>query len=291
MILIFLPLNREGAGMAKLHGKVALITGAARGQGRSHAVRLAEEGADIVAIDIVAPIPTAYYPPAVPADLQLTAKLAEGEGARVLTAEADVRDQAALDAVVTRALAALGRIDIVVANAGTISHAPAWELSDDQWQNVVDVNLTGVWRTVKACVPSMIARGEGGAIVLTSSVTGLHGFGNIASYSAAKHGVNGLMRTLANDLGPCNIRVNSVCPGLVSTDMMMNDETYAMFRPDVANPTLADAREVFRTKQLLPIDWLEPRDVSNAVAFLVSEEARAITGVALPVDGGQLTRG
>jgi SDR family mycofactocin-dependent oxidoreductase len=277
--------------MAKLHGKVALITGAARGQGRSHAVRLAEEGADIVAIDIVAPIPTAYYPPAVPADLQLTAKLAEGEGVRVLTAEADVRDQAALDGVVARALAAFGHIDIVVANAGTAAHAPAWELSDAQWQNVVDVNLTGVWRTVKACVPPMIARGQGGAVVLTSSLAGLHGYGNIASYVAAKHGVNGLMRTLANELGPHNIRVNSVCPGLINTDMMMNGATYAMFRPDVTDPTLADAREVFRTMQLLPIDWLEPRDVSNAIAFLVSDEARAITGVALPVDGGQLTRG
>jgi len=277
--------------MAKLSGKVALITGAARGQGRSHAIRLAEDGADIVAIDLVAPIPTAYYPPAMPADLQLTAKLAEGEGVRVLTAEADVRDQAALDDVAERALAAFGHIDIVVANAGTASHAPAWELSDDQWQNVVDVNLTGVWRTVKACVPAMIARGQGGAVVLTSSLAGLHGYGNIASYVAAKHGVNGLMRTLANELGPHNIRVNSVCPGLINTDMMMNDATYAMFRPDVAAPTLEDAREVFRTMQLLPLDWLEPRDVSNAIAFLVSDEARAITGVALPVDGGQLSRG
>jgi SDR family mycofactocin-dependent oxidoreductase len=276
--------------MAKLPGKVALITGAARGQGRSHAVRLAEDGADIVAVDIVAQIPTAYYPPATAADLQLTAKLAEGEGVRVLTAEADVRDQAALDDVVARTLAAFGRIDIVVANAGTFSHAPAWELSDDQWQNVVDVNLTGVWRTVKACVPSMIARGRGGAVVLTSSVTGLHGYASIASYSAAKHGVIGLMRTLANELGRHSIRVNSVCPGLINTDMMMNDEIYAMFRPDVANPALEDAREVFRTKQLLPMDWLESRDVSNAIAFLVSDEARAITGVALPVDGGQLTR-
>ena len=279
--------------MAKLNGKVALITGAARGQGRSHAVRLAEDGADIVAVDIVAPIPTAYYPPAVPADLRLTAKLAEGaaDGVHVLTAEADVRDQTALDGVVERALAAFGHIDIVVANAGTIAHGPAWELSDDQWQNVVDVNLTGAWRTVKACAPSMIARNQGGAVVLTSSVTGLHGFGNIASYAASKHGVNGLMRTLANDLGPHNIRVNSVCPGLIGTDMMLNDETYAMFRPGVANPTLEDAREAFRMKQLLPLDWLEPRDVSNAIAFLVSDEARAITGVALPVDGGQLSRG
>lgn len=277
--------------MGKLQGKVALITGAARGQGRSHAVRLAEDGADIVAIDIAAAIPTAYYPAATPADLQLTGKLVEAEGARALIAEADVRDQGGLDDVVARALAAFGHIDIVVANAGTASHAPTWELADDQWQNVVDVNLTGVWRTVKACVPAMIARGQGGAVVLTSSLAGLHGYGNIASYVAAKHGVNGLMRTLANELGPHNIRVNTVCPGLINTDMMMNDETYAMFRPDVEHPTLEHAKAVFHTMQLLPLDWLEPRDVSNAIAFLVSDDARAITGVALPVDGGQLQRG
>jgi SDR family mycofactocin-dependent oxidoreductase len=277
--------------MAKLQGKVALITGAARGQGRSHAVRLAEDGADIIAVDIAAPIPTAYYPAATPADLQLTTKLVEAQGVRVLAAEADVRDQRALDQVVTRALTAFGHIDIVVANAGTASHAPTWELADDQWQNVVDVNLTGVWRTVKACVPSMIARSQGGAVVLTSSLAGLHGYGNIASYVAAKHGVNGLMRTLANELGPHNIRVNTVCPGLINTDMMMNDETYAMFRPDLEHPALEDAKAVFQIMQLLPLDWLEPRDVSNAIAFLVSDDARAITGVALPVDGGQLQRG
>jgi SDR family mycofactocin-dependent oxidoreductase len=277
--------------MRRLQGKVALITGAARGQGRSHAIRLAEDGADIIAIDIAAPIPTAYYPAATPADLQLTAKLVEGEGARVLAAEADVRDQDALDEAVRRGLTAFGHIDIVVANAGTATHAPTWELGDDRWQTVIDVNLTGVWRTVRACVPSMIASGRGGAVVLTSSLAGLHGYGNIASYVAAKHGVNGLMRTLANELGPHNIRVNTVCPGLINTDMMMNEATYAMFQPAVQNPTLEDTRPVFRAMQLLPLDWLEPRDVSNAIAFLVSDEARAITGVALPVDGGQLQRG
>jgi (+)-trans-carveol dehydrogenase len=277
--------------MRRLQGKVALITGAARGQGRSHAIRLAEDGADIIAIDIAAPIPTAYYAAATPADLRLTAKLVEGEGARVLAAEADVRDQDALDDAVRRGLTAFGHIDIVVANAGTAAHAPTWELGDDRWQTVIDVNLTGVWRTVRACVPSMIARGQGGAVVLTSSLAGLHGYGNIASYVAAKHGVNGLMRTLANELGPHNIRVNTVCPGLINTDMMMNEATYAMFQPTVQNPTLEDTRPVFRAMQLLPMDWLEPRDVSNAIAFLVSDEARAITGVALPVDGGQLQRG
>jgi len=277
--------------LGKLDGKMALITGAARGQGRSHAVRLAEEGADIVALDIAAPIATTYYPLAVPEDLKLTAQLVEKEGVGVLAIEADVRQQGEVDSAVAQALERFGRLDIVVANAGIAASAPTWELTDEQWQDVIDVNLTGVWRTVRACVPPMIAAGRGGALVLTSSLAGLHGYGNIGNYVAAKHGVNGLMRTLTNELGPHNIRVNTVCPGLINTDMMMNDHTYSLFRPEVDHPTKADATEVFRTMQLLPLDWLEPRDVSNAIAFLVSDEARAITGVALPVDGGQLQRG
>jgi (+)-trans-carveol dehydrogenase len=277
--------------MGKLDGRVAFVTGGARGQGRSHALRLAEEGADIVTVDIVAPIEDVYYDAPVPEDLEETARLVAKEGVGVLAEQADVRDQAALDAVVAAALGRFGHIDIVVANAGIAAHAPTWEMTDRQWQNVIDVNLTGVWRTVKACVPAMIERGAGGAVVLTSSLAGLHGYANIANYVAAKHGVNGLMRTLANELGPHNIRVNTVCPGLINTDMMMNDATYRLFRPELDTPTQADATDVFRTMQLLPLDWLEPRDVSNAVAFLASDDARAITGVALPVDGGQLQRG
>lgn len=277
--------------MGELDGRVALITGAARGQGRAHALRLAEEGADIVAIDIAAPIDTTYYPLAEPADLELTAELVEKLGAGVLAVQADVRDQAVLDAAVAAAVERFGRLDIVVANAGIAASAPTWELTDEQWADVIDVNLTGVWRTVRSSVPAILAGGRGGAIVLTSSLAGLHGYGNIGNYVAAKHGVNGLMRTLANELGPRNIRVNTVCPGLINTDLMMNDHTYALFRPELVRPTQADATEVFRTMQLLPIDWLEPEDVANAVAFLVSDRARAITGVALPVDGGQLQRG
>jgi (+)-trans-carveol dehydrogenase len=277
--------------MGELDGRVALITGAARGQGRAHAVRLAEEGADIVALDIVAPIATTYYPLAVPEDLELTAQLVEKQGSSVLALETDVRDQAAMDDAVARTMERFGRLDIVVANAGIAASAPTWELSDEQWQDVMDVNLTGVWRTVRACVPPMLAARRGGAIVLTSSLAGLHGYANIGNYVAAKHGVNGLMRTLANELGPHNIRVNTVCPGLINTDLMMNQHHYDLFRPELEHPTQADATEVFRTMQLLPLDWLEPEDVANAVAFLVSDRARAITGVALPVDGGQLQRG
>jgi SDR family mycofactocin-dependent oxidoreductase len=278
--------------MSSLEGKVALITGAARGQGRSHAVTLAEAGADIVAIDIADDIATVPYPLATPDDLAHTGKLVAEAGRRVITREADVRSQSSLDAVVGEAVAELGAIDIVCANAGIgPTFRKTWELSEQDWQDVIDVNLSGVFHTVKAVVPVMIEAGRGGAIVLTSSLAGLKGYSNIAAYVAAKHGVNGIMRTLANELGPYNIRVNSVCPGLINTDMMMNQPTYDVFRPDLTNPSKADATDVFRTMQVLPIDWLEPRDVSEVIRWLVSDEARFLTGVAVPVDAGQIGRG
>jgi SDR family mycofactocin-dependent oxidoreductase len=278
--------------VGNLGGKVAFITGAARGQGRSHAVRLAEDGADIIGIDIAADIDSAFYPLATPDDLEETQRLVEKTGQQALTRVADVRDQAALDAVVAEGLAALGRIDIVVANAAiATTMVKTWELSEADWRDVIDVNLTGVWRTIKAVVPSMIDAGRGGSIVLTSSLAGLKGYSNIGGYVAAKHGVNGLMRTLANELGPYEIRVNSVCPGLIDTDMMMNQPTYDVFRPELDEPSKEDATEVFRTMQVLPIDWLTPRDVSEVVAFLASDAARYITGVAMPIDGGQIGRG
>jgi (+)-trans-carveol dehydrogenase len=278
--------------VGKLSGKVAFITGAARGQGQSHAIRLAEDGADIVAIDILENFDTAFYPMASATDLEHTVKLVEDTGQRILARKADVRDQAALDAVVAEAIGSFGRLDIVVGNAGiATTMAKTWELSDREWQDVIDVNLTGVWRTVKATVPAMIEGGRGGAIVLTSSLAGLKGYSNIAGYVAAKHGVNGLMRTLANELGAHGIRVNSVCPGLIHTDMMMNQATYDVFRPEIDHPTKEDATEVFRTMQVLPTDWLEPRDVSEIIAFLASDAARFITGVAMPVDAGQIGRG
>jgi SDR family mycofactocin-dependent oxidoreductase len=278
--------------MGNLTGKVALVTGAARGQGRSHAVRLAEDGADIVGIDIATDIDTVFYSLASADDLDETQRLVEKTGQRMLARVADVRDQAALDGVVAQAIDDLGSIDIVVANAGiATSMLKTWELSDADWQDVIDVNLTGAWRTIKATVPSMIAAGRGGSIVLTSSLAGLKGYSNIAGYVAAKHGVNGLMRTLANELGPYSIRVNTICPGLINTDMMLNQPTYDVFRPELEHPTQDDALEVFRTMQVLPIDWLTPRDVSEVVAFLVSDAARYVTGVAMPVDGGQIGRG
>lgn len=278
--------------MSSLEGKVAFVTGAARGQGRSHAVTLAEAGADIVAVDLVQDIDTVPYPLATADDLSHTEKLVADVGRRVITREVDVRSQATLDAVVTETVAEFGGIDILCANAGIgVTFRKTWELSEQDWQDVLDVNLTGVFHTVKAVVPAMIEAGKGGAIVLTSSLAGLKGYSNLSSYVAAKHGVNGLMRCLANELGPHNIRVNSVCPGLINTDMMMNQPTYDVFRPDLTNPSKADATEVFRTMQVLPIDWLEPRDVSEVIRWLASDEARYLTGVAVPVDAGQIGRG
>jgi len=277
--------------MGDLTGKVAFITGAARGQGRSHAVRLAEDGADIIAVDIVEDIETAYYSMSRPEDLDETVRLVEALGRKIVARKADVRIQSELDAAVAEGVAALGPIGIVCANAGMAASAKTWEMTDDQWQNVLDVNLTGVWRTVKATVPTMIEANNGGSIILTSSLAGLKGYSNIANYVASKHGVNGLMRVLANELGSYNIRVNTVCPGLINTPLMMNDFTYGLFRPELDNPTQADATEVFRTMQALPIDWLEPRDVSNVIAFLASDDAAHLTGVAVPVDAGQIGLG
>lgn len=278
--------------MGTLEGKVAFVTGAARGQGRSHAVRLAQEGADVVAVDISEQIDTVFFPLATDGDLEMTAKLVEAEGGRVIARKADTRSQEQIDAVVAEVLADFGRIDIVAANAGIATYfRKTWEITEQEWRDVVDVNLTGAFHTVKAVVPSMIEAGRGGSIVLTSSLAGLKGYSNIAGYVASKHGVNGLMRVLANELGPYNIRVNSVCPGLIHTDMMMNQPTYDLFRPELDSPTKEDASEVFRSMQVLPTDWLEPRDVSEVVAWLASDAARYITGVAMPVDGGQIGRG
>jgi (+)-trans-carveol dehydrogenase len=278
--------------MGTLDGKVAFITGGARGQGRSHAITLAENGADVVVVDIDQTIESVFYPLATADDLDETARMVEKTGRGVLARTVDVRDSAALDAVVAEAVKTFGHIDVVSANAGiATTMLKTWEMSERDWQDVIDVNLTGVWRTVKAVVPPMIEAGRGGCIVLTSSLAGLKGYSNIAGYVAAKHGVNGLMRTLANELGPYSIRVNSVCPGLIHTDMMMNQPTYDIFRPEIDHPTKEDATEVFRTMQVLPTDWLEPQDVSEVIAWLASDAARFITGAAIPVDAGQIGRG
>jgi (+)-trans-carveol dehydrogenase len=272
--------------MGRVDGKVAFITGAARGQGRAHALRLAEEGADIVALDICAPIESLAYDLASPADLEETAGLVDATGRRILAERADVRRPAELAGVVERALTDLGRIDIVCANAGILSYAPGIELTAAAWQDVIDVNLTGVFNTVQATAPAMIARGEGGSIILTSSFGGLRGIPNAVHYTAAKHGVLGLARALSQELAPHFIRVNSVHPSAVPTAMVDNDATLAVFAVDGGTATLDDARDSFTKLNALPIPWIEAQDVSNAVLWLASDESRFVTGVALPVDAG-----
>jgi SDR family mycofactocin-dependent oxidoreductase len=264
----------------KLEGKVAFITGAARGQGRSHAIRLAAEGASIIAVDICAQIGTVPYPMATPEDLADTVKEVEALDRRIVARQADVRDEAGLRAAFDAGVAELGPVDIVLANAGI---APmSLHETHDAWQDVIDVNLTGVFNTVEIAIPSMIQRGQGGAIVLTSSTAGLSGIGGPTpggrGYTAAKHGVVGLMRSYANTLAPHRIRVNSVHPTGVRTPMAVNA---AMQEFVAADPSMSDA-----FANALPVDMVEAIDISNAIVWLVSDDARYVTGVTLPVDAG-----
>lgn len=270
----------EGPG--RLQGKVALVSGAARGQGRSHAVRLAQEGADVIAFDVCRQLGSVPYPMAVPEDLKETARQVEELDRRIIAREADVRDGAAVRAIVAEGVAEFGRLDIVSANAGIASFAEnAWTLEDDTWEEMLAVNLTGVWKTVKAAAPAMIAAGNGGSIILTSSTAGIKGMAGIAHYDAAKHGVVGLMRTLAIELAPHSIRVNTVHPTGVNTPMVVNDYMATFLEtPDMAG----------NMQNLLPVELVEPVDISNAVLWLASDEARYVTGVSLPVDAGFLQK-
>ena len=276
----------------RLNGKVAFITGAARGQGRSHAVRMAREGADIIAIDICAQVESVPFPMATPADLAETVEQVEKLGRRIVALTADVRDFTAVEDAVNRGVADFGRLDIVCTNAGIAGSGALHELSEDSWRDMIDTNLTGVWHSLKATVPHLIAGQRGGAVVLTSSVAGLKPYANIAHYVAAKHGVVGLMGVLALELGPHNIRVNSVHPTNVNTEMFHNSETYRLFAPELSEEQRTV--DVIRTRasgiHALPVAWIESEDVTNAVMFLISDEARYITGTALRVDAGSITK-
>ena len=277
--------------MGRVEGKVALITGAARGQGRAHAIRLAEEGADIIAIDVPDPIRNVSYPMGTPEELAETASQVESLGKRIITLAIDVRDLEVLKTGIDSAVAELGRLDTVSVNAA-IAPLPhrAHEIPADSWQQLIAVNLTGAWNTAVATVPHLIEGGRGGSIIFTSSVAGLKGMQSVAHYSASKHGVVGLMKTLAQELAEYMIRVNSVHPTQVDTPMIQNDGTYRIFRPDLENPTRADFEPASQSVNLLPIPWVDPIDVSNAVLFLASDEARYITGATLPVDAGLLVK-
>ncbi len=273
--------------MGRVEGKVAFISGAARGQGRAHAVRLAEEGADIIAVDICKQIESVLIPLSTPEDLAETADLVKNAGGRIHTAEVDVRDYDALKSAVDAGVEEFGKLDIIVANAGIGNGGQTLDkTSETDWTAMIDINLGGVWKTVKAGVPHILEGGRGGSIILTSSVGGLKAYPHTGHYVAAKHGVVGLMRTFAVELGAQNIRVNSVHPTNVNTPLFMNDGTMRLFRPDLENPGPEDMKVVGQMMHTLPIGWVEPEDIANAVLFLASDEARYVTGVTLPVDGG-----
>ncbi|RVW00969.1 mycofactocin-coupled SDR family oxidoreductase [Rhodococcus spongiicola] len=272
----------------RVEGKVAFVTGAARGQGRSHALRLAEEGAHVIAVDICENIETVtpFYPLATDQELQETVAQVEALGRRVVAVKADVRDLAGLQKAFDTGIEQFGHVDIVVANAGIISFGRSWELTAQQWQDMIDVNLTGVYNTAKVAIPSMIDIGRGGSILFTSSTAGLKGMPGAGHYAAAKHAIVGLMRTMANELGPYCIRVNTIHPGSTDTLMIQNPGMYAKMSPNESEPSEDTAIPGFMSYNTLPIPWADPTDISNAVLFLGSDEARYVTGVTFPVDAG-----
>jgi SDR family mycofactocin-dependent oxidoreductase len=272
--------------MGRVAGKAAFITGAGRGQGRRHAVRLAEEGADIIAVDTTRPVESVPYPLASAEDLAETARQVEALGRRIVTADADVRDLAALERAAEQGVAELGRIDIVLANAGISTFAPVLHMSEQTWQDMIDVNLTGVWKTVRAAVPHIVAGGRGGAVVITSSLAGVSPLENVGHYAAAKAGLVMLMKVMAKELAPHRIRVNTVHPTIVATEMVLNDVTYRLFRPDLESPGRKDFEEATAGMHALPVGSLDPDDVTNAILYFVSDEGRHVTGTAHLIDAG-----
>ena len=259
--------------MSRMTGKVALITGAGTGMGRTHAVRLASEGADIIALDLVEEA------------LAGTAEQVRAQGRRVVTAVADVRDAAAMTAGVEAGVAELGRLDTIIANAGVTENiGPSWTIDEALWERSMSINLTGVLNTVRSGASALGP--DGGSVIIISSTAGLGPAPGASHYSTAKHAVVGLARTLANELGPRSIRVNTVHPGAVDTAMTLNPATFARLRPDLQDPQAGDVAEVLAARHLLPVPWVESEDVSNVVLFLASDESRYITGTALVIDAG-----
>lgn len=259
----------------RVAGKVALITGAARGIGQAQAQRLAEEGADIIALDI--------------GPLEDTEHLVEELGRRIIAAKVDVTDLGALQTVVASAVGSLGRLDIVSASAGHIvGLGPTWELSEDDVQRTFAVNVLGVWKTIKATVPHVIAGGDGGSIILMSSISGRVGMPGAGHYTATKHAVVGFMRSLTKELGPLGIRVNTVNPTNIDTEMFNREEVWRFILPDHPGPTRDDIAPVVAGAHALPIPWVEPLDVANAVLWLASDESRYVTGATLAVDAGAI---
>ncbi|MFW0788972.1 mycofactocin-coupled SDR family oxidoreductase [Gordonia sp. CPCC 205333] len=276
-----------GRMMGKLTGEVAFITGAARGQGRAHAVKLASEGADIIAVDRCADVDTAGYNMATEADLAETVELVRATGREISASVADVRDLDSLQASVDAGVARFGRLDIAIANAG-IAASPtlSWDLTPDAFREMLDINVTGVWQTTKVAIPHIMAGNRGGSVILVSSMAGLRGIPGIVHYSSAKHAVAGMAKSIANELGWANIRVNSIHPGNVRTTMIDNEPMVRGFRPDLADPVLDDTAEVMGKLNLLPVPWVEAEVIADAVLYLVADTGRGITGAAIPVDLG-----
>jgi SDR family mycofactocin-dependent oxidoreductase len=271
----------------RVAGKTALITGVARGQGRSHAVALAREGADIFGVDMCAPVESVAYALSTADDLAETARLVARTGRRIETYIGDVRSSADMRAATEQAASTFGKIDIVVANAGIWTPGSVWEMDDQTWQDMIDINLTGVFNTVRFAIPQMIER-KSGSLVLISSTCGVKALGWMPHYNAAKHGVMGLTRSLALDLGPYFVRANAILPSTVNTPMIMNEPSYKIYRPDLENPTREEAMSGFYAHNAMPVPYVEPEDVSEAVLFLASDASRYITGIGLPVDLGTI---
>lgn len=263
-----------------MKGRVALVTGAARGQGRAHAVALARAGWEVIACDLCRDQPTVPYALARPEDLEETARLVRDTRRRCVPLQADAANLAQMEAAVGRA-AELGELEVVCANAGVISFGRAWELSEAQWDQVLTTNLKGVWATCRAAIPVLLARGRG-SIVVTGSAASLRGYPGISHYAAAKHGAVGLVRALAMELAPHRVRVNCVLPGGVRTPMGSSTEMrdWLAAEPDASRAL----------KALMPVDLVEPEDVSAAVVWLASDAARFVTGAVLPVDAGTQLR-
>ncbi len=265
--------------------RVVLITGAARGQGRSHALRFASEGADVILCDLVGPVPTVGYPLPGKEDLDSTVQEVAALGRRCLGLVADVRDLDSMKAVVSQGLGMFGRIDVTIAQAGICTFGSVADLDAQTWSETIDTNLTGVFNTIRAVLPTMIER-RYGRVIATASMAGRAGWENIGHYAASKWGVIGLVKSVALEVAAYGITANVVCPSSVNTPMMLNDGAYRLFRPDLAAPTLEDARPAFTAVNVIPVPWAETADISAAIAFLASDDARFITGAALSVSAG-----
>lgn len=272
--------------MGRFDNKVVFVTGAARGQGKNHAIRFAREGANIIAVDACDSIDTVIYEGPTEADLADTVAQVEAAGGRIIARKVDVRDLAGLQETVAEGVDAFGRLDVVLGNAGIVGYGKLVEMSEVEWQTMIDIDLTGVWKTIRAAVPAMIEAGNGGSVILTSSTAGWKALNTLGHYVAAKHGVVGLARNLANEVAEYAIRVVALAPTNVNTIMLNNPGVYRMFRPDLENPTIEEAMPGFKEHHLIKEPWLELDDVSNSVLWLCSDEARFITGTIFQVDMG-----